>query len=131
MDKILSVLVEFQQQSPNIYIGGSVSLILQNIIPPRIPHDIDIISPYKTHIFEIFNVIDREHHRIAKIYRYKDLKFDLYYNPKAQYIEHEWKGNILKISPADEIYEWKLRETNIKREKHLNDIEFYKKYLSL
>lgn len=119
-----TILVEFQQQHPNIYIGGSVALILQGIIPYRIPKDIDIISPSRIHIYDIFKV-DKPHSKIVKRYRHQGLLFDLFINPNAQYVEHIYNGHTLKLSPADEIYQWKLREQNVHREKHINDLKYY------
>ena len=119
-----TVLLEFQQRYPNIYIGGSVALILQGIIPYRVPKDIDIISPNRIHIYDIFNV-DKPHSKIAKRYRHQGFLFDLFINPNAQYIEYIYNGCILKLSPADEVYQWKLREQNVHREKHINDLKYY------
>lgn len=121
-----NVLFKFQQNHPDIYIGGSTSLILQGIIPYRIPKDIDIISTNRIHIYDLFGV-DKPKHRLIKKHRYEDLLFDLFINPQAQYIEHIYYGHILKLSPADEIYEWKLREKNISREKHIEDLKYYEK----
>ena len=56
MESILEELSKFQKKHPNIYIGGSVSLILQGIIPYRIPKDIDIISTNRIHIYDLFEV---------------------------------------------------------------------------
>ncbi len=129
MDTILETLIKFQNQNPNIYIGGSVSLMLQGVIPYRIPKDIDIITPNKTHIFEIFGINDRPKHRMIRIHRFDGLLFELFHNPDAEYLEYDWKGNILKISPIDEIYKWKLKDRNIVIEKHLRDLEYlYKKH---
>lgn len=119
-----TILLEFQQRYPNIYIGGSVALILQGIIPYRVPKDIDIISPNRIHIYDIFNV-DKPHSKIVKRYRHQGFLFDLFINPNAQYIEYIYNGCILKLSPADEVYQWKLREQNIHREKHINDLKYY------
>lgn len=72
-----NILIEFQQKYPNIYIGGSVSLILQGIIPYRVPKDIDIISTNRIHIYDLFG-IDKPKHRLIKKHRYKDFLFDLF-----------------------------------------------------
>ncbi len=125
MDFILKVLSEFQSQHPDIYIGGSVSLMLQNAIPNRVPHDIDIISPKKIHIFEIFNITDKIHHPLTRIHRHQNLKFELFCNPNASYLEYNWEGNILKLSPIEEVFKWKFKEQNISRPKHKSDIESY------
>jgi hypothetical protein len=124
MESILEVLSKFQKKHPNIYIGGSVSLILQGIIPYRIPKDIDIISTNRIHIYDLFEV-KKEKHRLIKKFKHNELKFDLFINPNAQYIEHIYNGYTLKLSPVDEIYEWKLREKNIQSEKHINDLKYY------
>jgi hypothetical protein len=124
MESILEVLSKFQKKHPNIYIGGSVSLILQGIIPYRIPKDIDIISTNRIHIYDLFEV-KKEKHRLIKKFKHNGLKFDLFINPNAQYIEHIYNGYTLKLSPVDEIYEWKLREKNIQSEKHINDLKYY------
>jgi hypothetical protein len=121
---IKDVLTKFQQTHPDIYIGGSVSLILQGIIPYREPKDIDIISTKRIHIYELFGV-DKLQHRLIKKYRYENLLFDLFINPQAKYIEYIYNGHVLKLSPADEIYQWKLREKNISKEKHIEDLKYY------
>jgi hypothetical protein len=122
--KMESVLLEFQQQHPDIYIGGSVALILQGIIPYRVPKDIDIISPNRIHIYDIFNV-GKPHARLVKRYRHQGFLFDLFINPNAQYVEHIYNGHTLKLSPANEVYQWKLREQNVSNEKHINDLKYY------
>lgn len=121
-----NVLLEFQQQNPDIYIGGSVALILQGIIPYRVPKDIDIISPKRIHIYDIFGV-DKPQHKRLKKHRHNGFLFDLFINPNAQYIEHIYNGYVLKLSPADEIYQWKLQEQNIINQKHINDLKYYEK----
>mgnify|MGYP003338075864 CR=1 FL=1 len=126
---ILNTLVKFQNQNPNIYVGGSVSLILQEVIPYRTPHDIDIITPNKIHIYEVFNIINKPKHKMIRKYKFNDLSFELFYNPKAEYIEYNWKGNILKLSPIEEVYKWKILDKNITKEKHLQDLAYlYKTY---
>ncbi len=119
------ILIEFQQKHPDIYIGGSVALILQGIIPYRVPKDIDIISPKRTHIYEVFG-IDKPRPKILKRYRHNGFLFDLFINPNAQYVEYIYNGYTLKLSPADEVYEWKLRIQNVNTEKHANDLKYYK-----
>jgi hypothetical protein len=124
MENILETLSKFQKRHPNIYIGGSVSLILQNVIPYRIPKDIDIISTNRIHIYDLFEV-KKEKHRLIKKFKHDGLKFDLFINPNAQYIEYIYNRCVLKLSPIDEIYEWKLKEKNIQTEKHINDLQYY------
>jgi len=118
------ILIEFQQIHPNIYIGGSVSLILQGVIPYRVPKDIDIISTNYVHIYELFGV-EKEKHRLIKRYKYKDFLFELFINPKAQFVEHIYNGHTLRLSPVDEIYQWKLKKQNVTNEKHINDLKYY------
>jgi len=50
----------------------------------------------------------------------------LFINPNAQYVEYIYDGYTLKLSPADEVYEWKLRIQNVNTEKHANDLKYYK-----
>ena len=96
-NQILSILNDFQNQHPNIYIGGSTSLILQEVIPFRIPQDIDIITPTRIHIYDIFNVDkNKTRFRRTKTYKYNDLKFDLFINPSCDYIEYNYKNYHLK-----------------------------------
>ena len=121
LDKILSI----QQQYPDIYVGGSVALILQKAIPFRKPKDVDLISPYKTHIYEVFNVNRDKHFRIRS-YNYDNIRFELFHNPNAEYVKGYYKGNIIKLSPVDEIMEWKFNQLLTKRtnfEKHIKDLQ--------
>ena len=130
MDNILNQLIKFQQNNPDVYIGGSISLILQNAIPYRIPKDIDIITPVKIHIHDIFNVESNKHPRI-RLYEYNNLKWELFYNPDSKYIEYIYNGNILKISPADEVMRWKYKFQKRKPDnfKNNNDIKHYNQWL--
>jgi len=132
MDKLLDILVKFQKNNPDVYVGGSVSLILQNIIPYRIPKDIDIITPIKQHIYDIFNVNSIKH-RIIRSYKYNDFKWELFYNSKAQYLEYIYNDNIIKISPVDEVFEWKYKFQNKSPNniKHNNDINYYKQWQTM
>ncbi len=122
LDKILSI----QQQYPDIYVGGSIALILQKAIPFRKPKDVDLISPYKTHIYEVFNVNRDKHFRIRS-YNYDNIRFELFHNPNAEYVKGYYKGNIIKLSPVDEIMEWKFNQLLTKRtnlEKHIKDLQY-------
>lgn len=129
---VINVLLEFQENNPNIYIGGSISLILQKVIPVRIPKDIDIISTQRTHICEIFH-LDKPQHKLFRRHKYNDILFELFYNPKAQYIEYTIKNKVLKLSPIDEIFKWKINPPyNFNKSdsiKHSKDIKAYNNYL--
>ena len=124
MDKLLDILVELQKQHPNIYIGGSTSLILQETIPYRIPKDIDLVSINYIHIYDLFNV-NKAKHSLATKYKHKNVLFDLFINPSAQYIKYNYNNNTIKLSPVDEIYQWKLKKKNIYKQKHINDLKYY------
>ena len=52
------------------------------------------------------------------------LRWDLFINPNAEYIEFNTKFGILKISPIDEILEWKFRflEKHTLNTKHKQDL---------
>jgi hypothetical protein len=132
MIKLLNTLVEFQKNTPDIYIGGSISLMLQNIIPHRIPKDIDIITPIKQHIYDIFNIESIKYPHI-RLHKHNNFKWELFYNPNAQYLEYIYNDNIIKISPTNEIFEWKYKfqkksPNNIKNN---NDINYYKQWLTM
>ena len=122
MEKIIQTLIRFQQKHPDVYIGGSMSLILQEAIPKRIPNDIDIISPKRTHIYDLFEVLDKPKHRMIRQYKFEGLKFELFNNPKAVFVPFNYKGHTLKLSPIYEVLEWKLRDKNSNNVKHANDI---------
>ena len=123
IDNLLPILLEFQQRNPHIYIGGSVSLMLQDAIPLRTPKDIDIISTQRTHIHDIFGIHESKRHKLVRRYRHQGVIFELFYNPKAQYIQYLYQGQILKLSPINEINEWKLKNTD--KAKHTNDLNYY------
>jgi hypothetical protein len=127
LDEIVDILQKFQYEHPNIYIGGSVSLILQEAIPYRIPKDIDIISSNRIHIYDIFNITGKPKHKMIRRYYHKDLMFELFNNPNAKFIE--CKG--LKLSPIDEVFEWKLKKQNLNNTKHQNDIKYYETNTSI
>jgi hypothetical protein len=49
----------------------------------------------------------------------------LFINPNAQYVEYDYNGSILKLSPIQEVMDWKLKQLNRDHsKKHLNDIEY-------
>jgi hypothetical protein len=128
MHNILDEILSIQQQHPNIYVGGSVALILQEAIAPRKPKDVDLISTYKTHIYDVFG-IDREKHWRIKNTRRNGITFDLFYNPNAQYVEYNYNGNIIKLSPVDETMEWKTAQLNKRYPKGYR-VEYFKKHLT-
>lgn len=113
-------LYNFQQQNPQVYIGGSISLILQNVIPLREIKDIDLIYVNKPNVKRIF---------------YQDgFKYEIFYNPKAEYIKYQFEDKIIKISPAQEVINWKIKfkdkyPNSDKAKKHLIDIENLKKLM--
>lgn len=109
---------------PDIYIGGSLPLIVQGIIPYRIPKDIDLISriPIEKHNLDYLNI-----KKIFKTYRFKknNLQFELFYNPEAKFEEYNYEGHIFKFSTVDEIINFKLKKATkeIINPKHLNDLK--------
>lgn len=128
MRNILNKILDIQQRYPNIYVGGSIALMLQGTIPFRNPKDVDLISPYKIHIYEVFNVSKEKHSRI----RHKsidDIRFELFFNPKAEYIEFDYNDSIIKLSPSVEIMEWKINKlskySNSCFDKHIKDLQYY------
>ena len=109
---------------PNIYIGGSLPLIVQNIIPYRTPKDIDLISciPIEEHNLDHLNI-----KKIFRAYGFSknNLRFELFYNPKAEFVEYDYKGHTFRFSPIYEIIEFKLKKADreITESKHLDDLK--------
>lgn len=124
LNKNLFKILELQSQYPNLYIGGSISLILQNAIPHRETSDIDFITVEPYHIYDIFDV-DREINCKTRRYNYNGTRNELFKNKNAQYLDFNYNGCIIKISPISEIMEWKQRFNHIC--KHKIDIENYLK----
>ena len=128
MNNILQEVIKIQERYPHIYLGGSISLILQNAIPNRIPKDVDLVTLYRLHIYEVFNV-DKIKHPQIHFYKYNNTKFDLFVNPKAEYISYIYNGYTIKLSPIQEILDWKIKrlnEYNINSriyQKHLKDLQ--------
>lgn len=115
---LLYTLAEFNYNNPNIYIGGSISLILLEIIPSRIPGDIDIISPNK---IQMLNIFENVKHPLARRCNSSGFKWELFNNSKAGYLEYEFEGSIIKLSPPDEVFEWKQRKNT---QKHIQDLKY-------
>ena len=129
INDLLDKIVIFQKQYPNIYVGGSVALMLQDAIPYRIPKDIDLITSQKVHIYDLFTETQdiSNKHPMRRIVNMYGTKWELFYNPKASYIEHYYKGHHIKISPIQEVYDWKIKFSKKYPEdkKHIKDIEYY------
>ena len=123
---MLSILNELKtiELPPDIYIGGSLPLIIQDIIPYRTPKDIDLISciPVEKHNLDHLNI-----KKIFRTYGFKknNLQFELFYNPEAKFEEYDYEGHIFKFSPVDEIINFKLKKATreITNSKHLNDLK--------
>ena len=115
---IIETLKNIQKKCPNLFIGGSVSLILQEAIPYRKIKDIDLISTY---------CIIENRYRNNTSFRHDNILFEVFYNPKARYVVH---SSGLLLSPVDEIMEWKLKFQRRARNnnKNNNDIKFYNIY---
>ena len=124
MNNIIEEIINIQQQYPNIYVGGSVALILQKAIPVRKPKDVDLISLDKLNIFDIFSTV-KHRYPFIKTHVYNNIRFEIFNNPKAEYVEYDYNGFILKLSPVQEIINWKLKRIDKKPDiKHSNDIEY-------
>lgn len=123
LEDIIFELIIFQKTNPNIYIGGSIALMLQKTIPQRIPKDIDIISKENIHIYDIFN-IDKFKHPKIKLFKRENLKYELFINKNTKYINFNYQGNNIKITPVEEILDWKLKyqKRNPNNLKNNNDI---------
>jgi len=115
-DNIINNIKNIQALHPNVYLGGSASLILQNAIPNRLISDIDLIVTSKINIQTILP----ESFKFRNILVVEGIKYEFFKNENAQYL----LVNNLKLSPIDEIFEWKLNKSQ--KEKHNIDYEYYK-----
>ena len=119
---IIFSILEIQNNNPNIYVGGSISLILQGIIPYREIHDVDLIYNEKIQIHDVFNVNERK--CIRNKIHYNGIEHELFVNKNARYVNFDYNGLIIKLSPIDETIEWKKTFYNrYKKEKHLIDLK--------
>jgi hypothetical protein len=119
---IIRNILEIQNNNPNVYIGGSISLILQGVIPYREIHDVDLIYNQKIQIHDIFNTTGKKSIR-NKIY-YNGIEHELFVNKDAKYINFDCGGLIIKLSPINETIEWKkIFYGKYKKEKHLIDLK--------
>ena len=119
---IIFKILEIQNNNPNIYVGGSISLILQGIIPYRDIHDVDLIYNEKIQIHDVFNVNERK--CIRNKIHYNGIEHKLFVNKNARYVNFDYNGLIIKLSPIDETIEWKKTFYNrYKKEKHLIDLK--------
>jgi hypothetical protein len=116
METILDNILNIQQQYPNIYVGGSVALILQNVIPFRKPSDVDLITLERMHIYDLFN-IHKEKNKLIRRHRHDNIIFEIFYNPNAEYVKYTYKNNNIKLSPVDEIMSWKINQLHKHPEK--------------
>ena len=90
---------------------------------------IDIISKEKIHIYDIFN-IEKPKINIVRSIKNNELKWELFINPNAEFIECNYNGNILKLSPIEEILKWKNKfiikfHQGLKNQKHKKDLTIY------
>jgi len=119
---IIINILEIQNNNPDIYVGGSLSLILQGVLPYREIHDIDLIHNKKIQIHDVFNINERKNVR-NKIY-YNGIEHELFVNKEAKYVNFDYNGWIIKLSPIDETIEWKkIFYNRYKKEKHLIDLK--------
>lgn len=122
-DYIWDILSNIQYMNNDVYIGGSLSLILQGSIPYRIPNDIDLILLNKNHIYNILEIDNKfKRPRLNRRCRYGGMSFESFYNPTAEYVEYNHNGYILKLSPPGEVFKWKIGNNHIK---HQSDLVYY------
>jgi hypothetical protein len=120
---VWDILANIQHINDDVYIGGSLSLILQNVIPYRNPKDIDLIFLNKNHIYDVLEIDnDFKRSKINKRCHYGGVLFESFYNPTAEYISYNHNGYVLKLSPAEEVFKWKLKN---KHPKHQADLIYY------
>ena len=128
LDKNLDTLLNIQKEYPDVYLGGSISLLLQDINFPRIPKDLDLVTTSdKLNIYDLFE----EFKFIPKNSKSTTIKlnntdWDLHYDPQAQYVEYFYKGFKLKIITIDDFIRWKKHYVKLEKcsLKHKEDLEY-------
>jgi hypothetical protein len=113
---LISKILELQRKYPHIYIGGSIALILQGAIPARTPGDIDIISPEKIKLNQILDI-----NTPARRCYFEGERYELFVNYDAKFVEFPIENEILKLSPIEEVIEWKRKRNH---SKHNNDLKY-------
>lgn len=144
VSKHLARFKALSENNPLVILGGSLSLILQGLIPPRVVKDLDIIAPYLLEIpgYEIKNRFNTSK---FNAFKYKlsesddtpvpvggsvraekssDLpyEFDLFVDPKQQFGYATYKDVKYKISTSTEIMMAKMKYFIEGHTKHGNDI---------
>jgi len=122
-DGLVQYYYPIQNKYSYVSLGGSIPLIITNTIPFRPVKDIDIISTQfisKAEIkYEVFGCglyeLDDQPFDIG---RYKticnkpltqDLGLDLFINPQATYYYIKYRDLKLRISPPEEIFQFKFK----------------------
>ena len=122
-DVLKKYYVPIQDKYSFISLGGSIPLIISNLIPFRPIKDIDIISTQfvsKAEIkHEIFGCsvyeLPSEHPFSMGDYRsychkpFTDIGLDIFINPQATYYYVKYKDLKLRISPPEEIIQFKFK----------------------
>ena len=130
LDKVLDTVVEIQKEHPDVYLGGSISLMLQNILSREIG-DVDLETQKKMYIRQ---VLKEAPHVNLHIYIKDGVKYELLPNPSdyhqdGSYVEYNYKESILRLVPAERII--KVKEKYILNpkcsdpQKHIDDINNY------
>jgi hypothetical protein len=128
LDKNLNILLNIQKKYPNVYLGGSISLLLQDIDFPRVPKDLDLVTTSKElniyDLFEEFKSIPKNPK--STTVKLNNTDWDLHYDPQAHYVEYSYKGFKLKIITIDDFIRWKKHYVKSKNclPKHIEDLEY-------
>ena len=130
LDKALDTVLEIQKDHPDVYLGGSISLMLQNVLSRKLG-DVDLEIQRKMYIRHIFKSAPH-----VDVYTYiKDgIKYELLPNPSddhqdESYVEYNYKESVLKLVPAERIVKVKekyiLNSRCTNPQKHIDDINNY------
>jgi hypothetical protein len=131
LDKVLDTVVEIQKEHPDVYLGGSISLMLQNVLSRKLG-DVDLETQEKMYIRQILKAAP--HVNVYTYYTEDGVKYELLPNPSdyhqdKSYVEYNYKENVLRLVPAERII--KVKEKYILNpkcsdpQKHIDDINNY------
>lgn len=107
-DSLLDELVKFQDQNPEVCIGGSIALMLQKAIPYRKPKDVDVITTTVVSITELKGLSRLKDKDGINQYVIGGLKCDVLRSPVSiQPVDYKHSSGLIKLYPVNELAVWK------------------------
>ena len=107
-DDFLDSLVEFQLLNPEVYIGGSVALMLQQAIPYRKPKDLDLVTFTEKTFAELKGISRRRAEYGFYGYVVGGMLCELMCDPEPiELVEYKHGSGIIRLGTIDRIVYWK------------------------